>query len=230
MAGAMELAVAGNVSGKTLVLAGTPLASPDAEKAGAKFDQMTLAFGENPGTGAANAAPGWLQVVPESVKATYRLAGLVTPVATPTDLIQIQGSSTKLIRVVRFTITLGNYTAGGTADFLLIRRSTASSGGTSSSPTIGKSATADANPTAVVLVWTVNPASLGTAVHNLGAKKAALLTSGAIPPVEWRPGSENDKAIVLNGTSDFLNLNLNADTLITGESLAYDIVWTEETP
>jgi hypothetical protein len=177
------------------------------------------------------AAPGTSgsgQAVPsvnfESTKATYHLAGLVTPAATPTDVINLQGSATKTVRFTHIAICTPG-TAAGIADVVLIRRSTANSGGTSTSPTIGKSATADAAATLVDLVYTTNATTLGTLVSNLGAKKTLPTTAAC---VEWHFGANNDKEIVLSGASDFLSVNGNGDTLVTGEVWSYDFVWTEE--
>lgn len=168
-----------------------------------------------------------LAVGTESTKATYRLAGFVTPAATPTDVITITGSGTKTVRIVSITIA-PVATAAGTVDVLLIRRSSANSGGTSSTPTIGKSDINDGNATAVGTVYTANAATLGTTVSNVGARKANFTTSGSLTPAQWFFSDKNDKAVVLRGTTDILAINGNGDTLLTGEAWAYDIVWTEE--
>jgi len=163
----------------------------------------------------------------ESVRSTYHLAGLVTPAAAPTDVITIQGSGTKLIRVVSVKIYI-EATAGGIADILLILRSTATTGGTSSAPTIGRTDPDAGNPTAAVLVWTANPAALGTLTANIGAAKVGFVSSGTAVPALFDYTQHSDQAILLRDNDDFLAINGNGDTLLAGEVWAYDITWTEE--
>src|SRR6266480_1613673 len=108
---------------------------------------------------------GALGVSTESTQATYRCAGFVTPGAAPTDIITLAGSGTKTIHVTQVRITIES-TTSGVADVLLVRRSSAASGGTSTTPTIAKLATANAAATAVCTVYTANPTT-GTLVANL---------------------------------------------------------------
>lgn len=163
----------------------------------------------------------------EGSKATYTLAGFVTPAATPTDVVNIQGSATKTVRIKKVAIGVES-TAAGIVDVQLVRRSAANTGGTSSSPTIGKAATLDGNATATVLVYTANPATLGASAGVVGAAKLGMVTSGPINPVTWEFGTRNDKPLTLSGTGEFLSVNGNGDTLLTGEVWAYEILWTEE--
>ncbi len=171
-----------------------------------------------------------LSVTLEGTRAAYTLAGIVTPAATPTDVITIAGSASKVVRVVRAAI-YPVATAAGIVPALLLRRSTANSGGTSSSPTIGQHATADNAPTAVVKVYTANPAGLGTLVANLGAKQTSIVTSGGYLPLEFdgvRDGAGALKPYVLVGTTDILAINGNGATLLAGETWGYEVSWTED--
>ncbi len=188
-------------------------------------------------TGAANALPvlisgerqavgaisDFLAVMTEGQKPSYTAAGFITPAATPTDVIEIQGSGTKTIRIVRISLSVES-TAAGIADVALIRRSSQDTG-TRTGVTVAKHATSDSAATAVVSTYAANPSPLGTAVATIGAKKVAGTT---FPLAEWRPSNENARGYVLSGTGDFLYINGNGDTLLTGEAWAFEIVWTEE--
>jgi hypothetical protein len=166
---------------------------------------------------------GVASVNTEGTKTTYRLAGLVTPGAAPTEVIQLVGSGTKTVRVTRVSITVESTTAG-IADIVLMRESAAVSGGTCAAKTVGKMDSTNAAATATNVVCTANP-TVGTFVANLGAAKASG-TQGL--PIVWDFTTRNDQALVLRGTSEALGINGNGDTLLTGETWAYDIEWTEE--
>jgi hypothetical protein len=176
---------------------------------------------------AAVGTTGVAAVNTEGTKATYHLSGFVTPGAAPTDVINLQGSGTKTIRILHIQI-YPVATAAGTVDIQLVRRSTANSGGTSSAPAIGKNDSSDAAATLAQLVYTANPTSTGTTVANLGACRTSVITSGALAPCVFDYTTRNDKGLRLSGTSEFLSINGNGATLLTGETWAYDIEWSEE--
>lgn len=173
---------------------------------------------------AASHVDGW--------KATYSASITALAMAnTPTDVFTITGSSTKTIRVTRIYLT-GIQTTGNTSSILLIRRSTANSAGTSTTPTIVQNDTNDAAATAVVRAYTVNP-TLGTTVGTMAtyamyipAAQPANANSPFIAPdlfAAVRPA----EAIVLRGTTQVLAVNFNSTT-VTGNSMNIFIEWTEE--
>jgi len=147
---------------------------------------------------------------------------------TPTDIFTITGSATKTIRIFRVCFS-GTENTSAVRDVLLIKRSTANSGGTSSAPTIVPYDSNNAAATATVLTYTANP-SLGATVGTVRAAKvdvgATNLTSAA-DQVEWNFGNNPVQAIVLRGTSQVLAINLNG---VTSASGSFDMVfeWTEE--
>lgn len=169
-------------------------------------------------------AAGQLAVTTEGQKATYHLSGLVVPAATPTGVIQLQGSASKLVRVLYVAISVAS-TAAGIATILLKRTSSTLTGGTSTAPTIGRSQTADGAATAAVLVFTANSTGGGALVANLGARRVGGTTD---PLAEFSFTKNNDKGLVLNGTSEFMTVDGNGDTLLAGEVWAYDLIWSEE--
>lgn len=163
----------------------------------------------------------------EGTKATYSVAGLVTPPATPTDMVILNGSGTKTVRVLRVEVSLTG-TAAGIADVILIKRSTANSGGTATTPNVVPHDSSDAAGTAVVQQYSANPAGVGTVVGNVRAAKMGISAADVTDTIIWDFTKNNDKGIVLRGTAQGLAINLNGDALITGEVLAYSITWSEE--
>lgn len=151
---------------------------------------------------------------------------------TPTDIFTITGSATKTIRVTRIYLT-GTQTTGNTSDILVIRRSTANTGGTSTTQTAVQHDTNDAASTATVRAYTANPTALGTTVGTLAsysmfipAPQPANGNSPFITPdlfVANRPA----EAIVLRGTTQVMAINFNSVT-VTGSSINMFVEWTEE--
>jgi len=181
------------------------------------------------------AAPGALgvsAVSSDGSKATYRYAAPdFVPVATPTDIIVIQGSATKTLRVKRIAVS-GESTAAGAMGIQLVRRSTAGTLGSAvlTAVTAGKHDTGDTAPTAVVsTVGTANYTTPGTSAGVVGAALLTFGNSGAVQSgVEWNYATRQDKAIILRGTSDFLCINLNGDAVPTGGKLYFDIEMEED--
>jgi hypothetical protein len=170
-------------------------------------------------------------------KPTYSAAkqGLV-PVATPTDVWTIIGSASKIVRVLRIEIVVTSTAATGAAiDVLLLRRSTADTGGTSSTTAFIPHDSLDPAATAVFTTYTANP-TLGSIIGvALRATKImpTLATSTAtdfpLPDrASWDFGSRPGKGIVLRGAADTLAINLNSVSLAAGASMNIACEITEE--
>jgi hypothetical protein len=159
---------------------------------------------------------------------TYSAAilGLV-PAATPTDIFTITGSASKTIRVTKLTFS-GTKTTAGLQDAQFVKRSTANSAGTSTSPTRVPHDSTNAAATATVLAYTANPTT-GTLVGAVRVVKilypAPAGTTNAIS--EFIFGDQRQQSFVLRGTSEVLALNLNSVT-VTGGSIDAYVEWTEE--
>jgi hypothetical protein len=121
-AAVLAMADALSLSGKYAVIAGSPLLLLNS---GGTYNLAREFVG---GTG--------IQAVSiEGTRATFSVgAAGITPAATATDILTLYGSGTKTVRVSRIKIS-GTATSGATADILLVRRSTANSGGTATNPT-----------------------------------------------------------------------------------------------
>jgi hypothetical protein len=151
---------------------------------------------------------------------------------TATDIFTITGSATKTIRIIRIELS-GTQNSPGAADFLLIKRSTANTGGTSTTLTNAPYDSTNAAATATVRAYTANPTALGTSV---GMVRTTTLTipgigSGGSTGLQgfyiWDFGGRPSQAIVLRGTTQVFAINLNSTTL-AGSAFDISIEWTEE--
>jgi hypothetical protein len=172
--------------------------------------------------------------VQPSQQSFYRAAsGSFTPAATATDLITISGSATKTIRVFSIEVFM-TATALADANFFLIKRSAANTGGTSTAKTIVPLDSNFAAGTAVVTVYTANPTALGAAVGTIST--ASVLVGGTTSVTAAQLGytfnlmSPNfPSGVVLRGTSQLLALNFNGAAVPTGGAIqGVNIMWTEE--
>src|SRR6266571_2441944 len=170
-------------------------------------------------------------------RATYSAAkvGLV-PGSSATDIFTITGSASKTIRVTRIEI-VGTTTSATAAalDVLLLKRSTANTGGTSTgSPTAVPHDSLSAAASATVLSYTAVPTTgtlVGTAIRNQKLMLTlATYTATDFPPVApviWDFGSRPAQAIVLRGIAEVLAINLNTTTPTATASFDIAIEWTE---
>lgn len=185
-------------------------------------------------------APAWAQIKPNTTDATYpaRIAtyhagivGLVPP-ASATDFFTIQGSATTVVRVKSIECS-GTTTAAASIAVQLVRRSTANTTGTSTSPSLVPSDTTDPAGTALVKAYTANPGALGTIVG--GPLRAGILTTTTLasspieqtPALGWTFGMNNDKEPTLRGVAQTLALNLNGASISAGALLTCDVEWIE---
>lgn len=160
---------------------------------------------------------------------TYRYAGLaLAPVATPTDVIIIQGSATKAM-IVKLVKVTGAATAAGTMPIKLERRSAAGTIGSAVLTAVvpAKHESGDPAPTGVVsTVGTANYTTVGTTAGVVGTGRlqmTALATGLAAVPVIWDFACRDDKGIYLRGTAEYLCVNLNGAAVPSGGVIDYEI-------
>jgi hypothetical protein len=161
-------------------------------------------------------------------KSAYRISGgPVSSFATsPTDWVVLTGSSTKTVRITNVTVC-GLATTATSQPVEIVKRSTADSAGTSTTPSITPLDSGDAAATAAAAVYTANP-TVGTQVGspvdtfylNLGATGSAGCAS-----LDF--GTRNDQALVLRGTSQQAAIDLAGTTVPSGTNLTYRVEWTE---
>jgi hypothetical protein len=178
--------------------------------------------------------------VSSQVKTTYMASSTFTPAATPTDLVIIEGSATKTIRVISLVIATTN-TAAGSQQFFLVKRSTADTTGTFVAATAVPLDSASGAATATrVGHFTANPGALGTAVGTIVTKRVAspvavpatfagvVQDAGFDMLASWNQGGILSQPVVLRGVTQCLALNFNGAALVAGQTHAYYITWIEE--
>ena len=154
------------------------------------------------------------------------IAGLA-PATLATDIVTITGSASKTIAITRIDID-GVQTTASQIMLFFIRRSTADTGGTSTSPTAVPLSSLSTAATATVLAYTANPAVgtvVGTVVSNRLFIPGAATTSDA-QGLSVAYGALSQQPLYLRGTSQVLAVNLNGVT-VTGGLINVNIEWTE---
>lgn len=164
----------------------------------------------------------------DGARVTYSASVTVATAATATDVVTLTGSASKTIRITEVRVS-GIATTAITTPVLLIKRSAANTGGTSTALTAVPHDSTNAAATATGLAYTVNPTGLGAAVGTVRNDRIsfALTATASAGPDVWDFGNRPSQALVLRGTSQVLAVNLNGVT-VTGGSLSVDIEWTEE--
>lgn len=150
-------------------------------------------------------------------EAVYRASILFTlGVATPTEVVVLQGSATKTIRITKVNVQ-GWSTTAGTMKWKASRRSTAGTVGSAvltAIPTQGKSDSGTvASPTLTVsTVGTANYTTVGTLSAILDCGLVGFNVAAQINnTVPWTPLAGARQAWVLRGTSDWITLDGGAD-------------------
>lgn len=207
-------------------------------KSGASSDQLTIgAVNKAAYTQDFDATGRDLSV---QSKQTFAIASSFTPAATPTDLVVIEGSATKTIRILSIVIGTTN-TAAGSQQFHLIKRSTADTTGTFVSA--GTPVPLDSNNAAATVNrvghFTANPGALGTAVGTVSVVRvgspaaipatwAGIRENADVELLPWYANSILDQPITLRGVAQCLAINFNGVALVAGQTHTYRIVWMEE--
>lgn len=153
----------------------------------------------------------------------------LVPAGSATDVFCITGSATKTIKIQGIRIS-GTASANVVIDALMVKRSSANSGGTSSAVTaVPHESTQDA-ASASVIAYTANPTT-GGLVGQLRSQKIVLSGSSApninIVPVVFQFPVYNGRVPTLIGVAQSVCVNLNGQTINTG-ALDIDAQWTEE--
>jgi hypothetical protein len=150
-------------------------------------------------------------------------SGPITPESTPTALFSFKGSASKTIYIdrVEMSYSCSGITSGVAETFYLKKRSTANSGGTSTtvSPVPLDSSSSAASASGLVC-YTADPSSLGTAVGDVkvfpvhasqvynsghhGQNQAQMQVFDAV---------SNHSPIVLRGTAESIEINFNGATV-----------------
>jgi hypothetical protein len=171
-------------------------------------------------------AIGWPLQAQTSESFSVASIGLASA-ASATDLFTITGSSSKIVYITKVVVTCTQTTAG-TINVVLLTRSTADSGGTSSNPTaVALDPNNQGNNSATINAYTGNPTT-GTLVGNLGSYDLNCPTtsgSSANDIVLETFGITADP-LVLRGTGSVFAVNLNGVT-VTGGAFDIRVEWRE---
>ena len=144
----------------------------------------------------------------------------------PTDIFTITGSATKTVKVTKITVT-ASQTTSSQRDVLLIKRSTANTGGTSTTQTAVPNDSTNTAATAVVRAYTANPTT-GTTVGTLKSRKLFIGTTTAnSDELLWEFGTGELQPIILRGVNEVLAVNMNGVTS-AGDLYNINVEWTEE--
>ena len=166
----------------------------------------------------------------EGLKPTYSYqSAALTPVATATDVVTLTGSASKTIRVTKVCVS-GVATTAAVYDVFLIKRTTADTGGTSTTPTPAQHDSNDSAASGTINLYTANP-TLGTGVAVGGAH--LVLTDADTPvqhntPTCWNFGDNADEKIALRGVAQQLAINHGGAAVPTGASMLYTVEWVSE--
>lgn len=147
--------------------------------------------------------------------------------ATPQDILTIQGSATKLIRLKSIVVNALSASTGA-YPLQIVRRSVANTGGTNTVVTAFQHDIGDPAAQAVVRQWTVNPTGLGAQVGGAHLGRVVGATASNLDRMVFQYSWQNDKAIVINGATDFIALNMNGAALAASTTVDIDLLWTEE--
>ena len=176
-------------------------------------------------------APGALalQVSSDGSKPTYRAGGFgLTLYSTAAAvLLEIKGSATETVRIKKITL----WAQAGTKFYteLTLLRCTGLSAGTPVVAAIGKHDTLDAGATAVVNSF----AAAATAGAGAGVIGAAVLTTAppaaGMPaiPVVWDFSRNQDKALVLRGVTDIIEV-FNNTTVLGTATFGFEVEFEED--
>ena len=163
----------------------------------------------------------------DSAKATYSATTIgLAPAAAATDILTINGSATKTIKITKIEVSATQTTAG-IINIVVLKRSTANTG-TSTALTLVPHDSNDAAATATVVTYTANPTT-GTLVGNLKSQKIFLSTASATadPTQQVWTWGDDGKEPTLRGVAQSLSVNLQAQTVVGG-SINISIEFTEE--
>lgn len=178
------------------------------------------------------AAPAMGQVPSVQVDTPYQqqtYAAAITalaPASSATDLFTITGAASKTVQVRRFVCS-GVSTAAAAAVIKVIKRSTANSAGTATTPTkVPYNSAIGVAASATVRAYTANP-TVGTAIGDVAVGE--LVTGPAAsatgnPPLVFDFSNQN---IFLNAATEVLAVNGNGASLSAGAAVNCSVEWSE---
>lgn len=164
----------------------------------------------------------------DGAKASYSATAIAVGAgAVTTDVFRITGSASRTIRVTKIAFS-GTQTTAAVRDVVIIKRSTANTGGTVATITAVPHDSTSPAASAVVQSYTTNAATLGTSIGAVTARKVFIPTATGDPDeyvLEF--GSRPAQAVVLRGANEQLSINLNS-VASAGATFNMKVEFTEE--
>jgi len=150
-----------------------------------------------------------------------------TPPATPTDNCVLTGSASTTIKVTEARI-LGTATAARNADFYLIKRNAANTGGTFVAGTVVPHDPDVASVAPTVGHYTANP-TINSTIGTINRAKVLLPLAATLTIDQYSPNLIPFGSVVeLSGVAQQIAINYNGAALVGGESWACQFTWFEE--
>jgi hypothetical protein len=152
------------------------------------------------------------------------------PVAAATDVWMLTGLIGKQTKI-RWLEVGGTAVAARTQPVSLIKRSTATSGGTSTNPTVAIPDNLSGDvPTGVITQWTTLPGALGTALYTVDATTFSFQTGTAIQDrAVFNYEAQSVKPIVLGSSAtQYLCVNFTGVATIATDKIDFEVWWTEQ--
>lgn len=167
---------------------------------------------------------------PPFQRATYAAAvvGLAVPQTGAMDAVCVSGAAGKVVRIKRIAISGINATAQAAAVNLVLR-STANTGGTSTTPAVVALDSSDPAGGAVVRAYTVAPTA-GTAIGTVRSQQVGLAasTAASASPVIWTFDPHVlAKEVVLRSAAQSACVNFPNAFTTAGPTINVDVTWTE---
>lgn len=166
----------------------------------------------------------------DPLRATYALfLPNFVPVANPTDILEIAGSASRIVRI-RSIIVTGIATSASNIILNTVRRSSLATGSTPTTQSLISRDTGDASATATVRTFQGSNPVTGTLIGNAdgGRLNLAPAANGSIDRLLFQYSWLNDKAPILRGPTDTLCLNLGGAAWPAGGALDVNIVLSED--
>lgn len=167
--------------------------------------------------------------------ATFVVSATFTPAATPTDMVRIVGSASKVVRVYSIYFGATN-AAAGSQQYFLLKRSSDNTGGTFIMPSV---VCLDSQDTATAIAghYTANP-TVGSTLGNINIVRwasplavpgawAGIIREAGKELLPWAASSVLDKFVTLRGPNQVLAVNFNGVVLVGTQTHTYRVVWTE---
>jgi hypothetical protein len=173
--------------------------------------------------------PSYSQPVLQRPTFIATFSGLAAPQTGAGDVVCLVGSATKTIRISRISVS-GIKTTAQSAVVNLVRRTTASSGGTSTTAVNAKMDTTNAAPTAVLKGYTVVPTP-GTGFFIRSASQGFGPGTGQpAPAMTWtfNPQEDLTQQFTLRGVLEQACVNYPNAFTTDGPALDVDFTWTEQ--